>query len=174
MPRCYTKTPGTADEYTAEWDYDPEDPDTQKLTRAERCCGGPRGMGDSVTVRYIAPTYSSGTLLATSTGERFWRIGSYDPEKDATDGLELQRVPKSGSAERRNNQRLKAAKLSKIIDTAALRAHKEAQATVYFSEVCTKAIERISQPNGSTFIPAEFAKQVAATLDPPAELLAPI
>ena len=172
MPRCYTKTPGTADEYTAEWDYDPEDPDTQKLTRAERCCGGPRGMGDSVTVRYIAPTYSSGTLLATSTGERLWRIGSYDPEKDATDGLELQRVPKSGSAERRNNQRLKAAKLSKIIDTAALRAHKEAQATVYFSEVCTKAIERISQPNGSTYIPAEFAKQVAATLDPPAELLA--
>ena len=66
MPRCYTKTPGT-NQYAAKWDYDPEDPDTQKLTRAERCCGGPRGMGDSVTVRYIAPTYSSGTLLATST-----------------------------------------------------------------------------------------------------------
>ena len=31
--------------------------------------------------------------------------------------------------------------------------------------------ERISQPNGSTFIPAQFAEQVAATLDPPPELL---
>ena len=67
MPRRYVKVPETVAEYVSEWDYHPDDPNTTQLTRSERCRGGPRGMGDGVMVRYIAPTYSSGTLLATST-----------------------------------------------------------------------------------------------------------
>ena len=132
-------------------------------------------MSDGVMVRYIAPTYSSGTLLTTSKDdERFWRIGPYNPETDAKEGLELQPAPKSHSNERRKVMRANASKLANnLIDVIALRAHKAAQEGVYFSTgVCQEALERISQPNGSTFIPAEYAQQVATTLDPPAELLA--
>ena len=59
-----------------------------------------------------------------------------------------------------------------MCDPAALRAHKAAQEAVYFTEICQKALERISAPNGHIFIPAELAQQAASTLDPPAELLA--
>ena len=90
MPRCYVKVPETK-QYVSEWDYHPDDPSTQLLSRAERCCGGSRGLGYGVTARYIAPTYSSGTLLTTSTdNERFLRLGPYDPETDAVEGLETQ------------------------------------------------------------------------------------
>ena len=172
MPRCYVKTPGTA-AYVSEWDYHPDDPSTQLLSRAERCRGGSRGLGDGVTVRYIAPTYSSGTPLVTSTdNERFLRLGPYDPETDAIEGLETQAVPKHGTNERRKLMRDNAAKKAKICDPAALRAHKAAQEAVYFTEVCQKALERISAPNGNLFIPAALAQQAASTLDPPAELLA--
>ena len=174
MPRRYVKVPETVAEYVSEWDYHPDDPNTTQLTRSERCRGGPRGMGDGVMVRYIAPTYSSGTLLTTSKDdERFFRIGPYDPETDAKEGLELWVPPKSHSNERRKVLRANASKLANRIDATALRAHKAAQEAVYFSTgVCQEALERISKPNGSTFIPAEYAQHVATTLDPPAELLA--
>ena len=172
MPRCYVKAPGTA-AFVSDWDYHPDDPTTQQLSRAERCSGGSRGLGDGVTVRYIVPTYSSGTLLATSADdERFLRLGPYDPETDAVEGLETQTVPKHGTNERRKVMRDNAAKKAKMYAPATLRAHKAAQEAVYFTEVCHKALERISAPNGNTFIPAEFAQQAASTLDPPAELLA--
>ena len=149
-------------------------------------------LNDGVTARYIAPTYSSGTLFTTSTdNERFLRLGPYNPETDAVEGLETQPVPKSGTNERRKLMRDNAAKKAKMYDPATLRAHKAAQETIYFSEdpatlrahkaaqetiyfseVCQKALERISAPNGNTFIPAARAQQVASTLDPPAELLA--
>ena len=172
MPRRYVKVPGTVAEYVSEWDYHPDDPNTTHLTRSERCRGGPRGMGDGVMVRYIAPTYSN--LLTTSKDdERFFRIGPYDPEKDAKEGLELWVPPKSHSNERRKVLRANASKLANRLDATALRAHKAAQEAVYFSTgVCQEALERISKPNGSTFIPAEYAQHVATTLDPPAELLA--
>ena len=181
LPRCYVKVTETA-QYVSEWDYHPDDPTTQnqKLSRAERCCGGSRGLGDGVkrwrhgTLHrtYVQLGYTLFTTCTSTDNERFLRLGPYDPETDAVEGLETQPVPKSGTNERRKLMRDNAAKKAKMYDPATLRAHKAAQETIYFSEVCQKALERISAPNGNTFIPAARAQQVASTLDPPAELLA--
>jgi hypothetical protein len=67
--------------------------------------------------------------------ERFLRLGPYDPETDAVEGLETQTMPKHGTSERRKVMRDNAAKKAKMYAPATLRAHKAAQEAVYFTEV---------------------------------------
>ena len=161
-------------EFISVWTNDPRDPMHSNMTRAERCQGGKHNAGDGVSVRYVVNGVR-GTMVQDHNGEQFWRAGDdADEELDATHGLtSIASHTQRHSASHRNQLRKNAANAQTAkIDKECIKAHKLAQAMIYFSTgVCDEAIKRLSTRDSITFVPADRAMAFASRMEIPSEVL---